>query len=323
MQEGLHTHPPGVFRENQFWLINGDSPHRGAPAILTNPRCGRLLKRTIVAEHHVLASFALKPPLIVFSLYLPSAPLGHDAFIKALDTFSQDLRILVHATPGCRLLGGGDINTQLTKFGSRIGTHVGTGERPWEANRAAAIRDLLTTHDLRVPSTFAPCGSTRTPWPAKTHQEKPTVIDFLFTSQDLRTEAWPCTRPYLGSRSDHRPIGLAAVAPPSKRTLRKILWNSTFSPPPDWSTKLPTNWEPAQPGQWARDLRTMTFQTLEDLPPNLLQCAKAHQTRRNEAQHETARLREAAYNVTADATLLMAYRIRLQEHQEQNRRHRE
>ena len=117
MQEGLLNQPPGVTRESQFWLINGDSPRRGAPCIITTPSFGRLLKRTIVAEHHVLASFALHPPLIVFSLYLPAAAHGPEEFSKALDSFSQDLHILRNATPGCRLLGGADLNTQLARLG--------------------------------------------------------------------------------------------------------------------------------------------------------------------------------------------------------------
>ena len=323
LQEGLLNHDPGTFWDNQFWLITGESPTRGAPAIITTPRLGRLLKRTIVAENHVLASFALRPPLIAFSLYLPNAALGPEAFNKAIDSFSQDLHILTQATPGCRLLGGGDLNTQLSRFGSRIGSHVGTGERSWEASRTTAIRNLLTTHDLRVPSTFAPYRYTRSPWPAKFEQEKPTVIDFLFASPNLRTELWPCTQPLLGVRSDHRPIGLAVVATPPKRQLRKIIWNHRFAPPPDWNSRIPTNWQPAHPGQWARDLREMKFDTLHDLAPTLLQIAKPHQTRRTEAQQETHRLREAAYHTAQDPIMRMAYQIRLHEHQEQQRRHRE
>ena len=70
------------------------------------------------------------PPHIVFSLYLPAAAHGPEEFSKALDSFSQDLHILTNATPGCRLVGGADLNTQLAPFGRRIGKHVGTGERP-------------------------------------------------------------------------------------------------------------------------------------------------------------------------------------------------
>ena len=46
-------------------------------------------------------------------------------------------------------------------------------------------------------------------------------------------------------------------------------------------------------------------------------------TRRTEAQIETARLRDAIHHTHGDPELLLAYRIRLQEHQEQQRRHRE
>ena len=65
IQEGLVNHPSGVYRDSQFWMITGESPKRAAPCIITTPNFGRLLKRTIVAENHVLASFALKPPLVV------------------------------------------------------------------------------------------------------------------------------------------------------------------------------------------------------------------------------------------------------------------
>ena len=235
-----------------------------------------------MAEHHVLASFALHPPVVVFSLYLPAAAHGTDDFDKALDRFSQDLTIITHSTPGSRLLGGADLNTQLAPFGRRIGKHVGTGERSWEGRRNTALRELLTHHDLRVSSTFAPYPSTRSPWPGQT-QKHPTVIDFLFTSPDVQTELWPYTHIHPGVRSDHRPIGLAATAHPPKRHLWKIQWNNAFAPPVDWNNHIPTNWQPTQPGQWARDLRNMHFSNLEDLAPALIQATKAHPSRRTPA----------------------------------------
>ena len=221
-------------------MITGESPKRAAPAIITTPSFGRLLRRTVVAECYVLASFALKPPLVVFSLYLPPASLGPEAFNSALDSFSQDLQLLTR---------GGDLNTQLARFGKFVGKHVGTGERLWEASRNSSLRNLLATHNLKVSSTFAPYHPTRTPWPAKTSQEQPSVIDFLLASPDLRTELWPCTRPYPGVRSDHRPIGMAVVSPPPKRHQRKAHWKSSFSPPPDWNHHLPTSWQTSSP--WA------------------------------------------------------------------------
>ena len=236
---------------------------------------------------------------------------------------SQDLQTLTNATPRCRLLGGADLNTQLTRFGNRIGPHVGTGERPGEASRLSALRNLLVTHDLKVPSTFAPFRHTRSPWPGKSDLEKHSVIDFLFSSPDVQTELWPDTRPFLGIRSDHRPIGLAAIANPPKRHQRKTLWSHNFTHPPDWSTRIPTNWQPAHPGQWARDLRNLQYNNLTEFTQKLARTAHSHQTRRTEAQQETSRLRDAAYNTHEDPVLHMAYQIRLQEHQEQQRRHRE
>ena len=186
------------------------------------------------------------------------------------------------------------------------------------------LRELLVTHDLRVSSTFAPYPSTRTPWPARRACNNSTQLS-LTSFLPQPTSKWssghvPTIHP--GVRR-HKPIGLAALANPPKRNLRKILWNHAFAPPIDWSKHLATHWEPTQPAQWARDLREMSFDSLSDLAPALLDKAKLHQTRRTEAQVETNKLRDATHNTHNDPDLHLAYQIRLQEHQEQQRRHRE
>ena len=185
----------------------------------------------------------------------------------------------------------------------------------------------VTPYNLQFPNAVvltAVRGRNTQIMPAKTTHEQPSVIDFLLASPDLRTELWPCTRPYPGVRSDHRPIGMAAVAPPPRNDAKgKIIGNPPSPPPPNWKHHLPTNWQPAHPGQWARDLREMQFDTLSDFFTALHNCARPHQTRRTEAQLETARLREAIYQTHPDPIVHMAYQIKLQEHQQQQRRHRE
>ena len=185
--------------------------------------------------------------------------------------------------PQVRLACGMDLNTQLSQQDGIIGQWVGTGEREGEGERASLCYGFLWNHSLKVASTYCDHGPTRRPWPKCAEQQQSTVIDFLAVSSGTPFRLEPENQPKTFIHSDHRPIGMLISARTKNRNARRRTFEQTLAAHKDHCHRLPTGFQPAKLGQYHQQMRTLEFESLNDLPKAIKACAHAASSQESQA----------------------------------------
>ena len=107
-----------------------------------------------------------------------------------------------------------------------------------------ALQRLFCELDLKAPSSFCDLGPTRTPWPGQAAKQKPSVIDYLLTSQKSICTILTTDRSTPAIATDHSPIGMTVHAPYASRKHRRRLFEHLLSDQRRYDTTIPTTKEP-------------------------------------------------------------------------------
>ena len=210
MQEGATTLPPGLHTESGFWILTGETGSVGAQHLIFNARIGTRLRRTRTHKNYVIAEIGSVPPVITFSAYFPPfASHGDSSFEDTVESFHADLKEMQLSSPGSFVLGGGDCNVQMSLIPGLVGKHTGTFERPHDKDRRDPILSLLADLGMKLPHSFSDTGPTRFSWPGQAPKQKPSKIDYIFTSTKLQTTLIQTDLPTPITSTDHRPINWA------------------------------------------------------------------------------------------------------------------
>ena len=314
---------PGTMTQDGFHIISGETGDTGAPHIVLNHRLGTRLRNTTLHANYVIAEIGLIPPLITFSLYLPAfSNHGAASFAQTMQSFHEDLQAMQRRSPGSFVLGGADCNTQLRPLDPHIGPYVGTNERPMDLERADLLQGHVASLDLIVPSTFVDIGHTRYPWQGQRHKQQPSTIDFLFTSNKIHTTIHNNIHPQPATTTDHKPIGMTCHAPYGSRLERRRIFEHLLAQNHGPRRRIPTHWKPAQQGQFARQIRDMKFDSIQDLGQNIAEIAATHTPQATEATAKKQELLQAIRQAP-DPITKKAYQITLQSFRRQQREHKE
>ena len=217
-QEGVRHRKEGVEVEEGFTMVTGKGSHVGAPHLILSPRLGARLRTWLLHTHYVIASFGTTPPVVIFTLYLPAFGSHGDApFEQITQEFTQDLQKMQRQSPGSFVLGAADCNTQLKVMPGQVGPETGANERLGDEERADVLMHALALLSLIAPSSYVNLGPTRTPWPKQSPHQKPSVIDYLFSSPKLYCKVHTDNLPTPDTPTDHKPIGRTAFAPHATR----------------------------------------------------------------------------------------------------------
>ena len=173
-----------------------------------------------------------------------------------------------------------------------------------------------------VPSTFVDIGYTRQPWQGQRHKQQPSTIDFLFTSQKLHTTVHNNIHPQPATTTDHKPIGMTCHAPYGSRMERRRIFEHLLAQNHGPRRRIPTTWQPARQGQFARQVRDMTFDSIQDLGQNLVEIAANHTAQATEATEKKQDLLQAIRQAP-DQITKKAYQITLQSFRRQQREQKE
>ena len=322
IQEGERDCSAGFFKLNHFWVASGQGDQRGAPQILLNDRLGSRVRRTRFASHHAIVEIGLRPPLILWTFYAPPRTHGDEAFQASLQLLQLHLEELGAHLPHARLAGGMDLNTQLSEVKGVVGPHTGSGERPGETERAGLVYGFLFSMALKLPSTFGNIGFTRKPWARRAEQHQSTVIDFLALSKSTPFRLETSHLPVSPFPSDHKPLGMFITARTHNRQARRRTFEATKVARANWGDRIPTTFYPAQPGQYLRAMRTLSFETISDIAPKLRQCANQYRDIKADLDHKKKMLLKGLRDATNPWTR-KAFQWQLRLHQTRTKERRE
>ena len=308
-QEGTATIPEGIHTDAGFWILTGHKSQVGSPQLILNNRVGSRLRRTKLHTHYVMAEVAMVPPVILFSLYLPPhAAHSVDSFEETLESFTKDLGSLHHSSPGSFVLGGGDCNVQPIPTQDLVGSFVGTLDRACDQERQGQLTALLAGMGMKLPTTFADTGPTRTPWPGQ--KQQPSKIDFIFCSSKLTTKLHTDDLPTPCTSTDHKPVGLTAHAPYASRKERRRQFEQLLGRQHN-QNNIHTRWAPANEFKFAQRIRSLHFDTLSEVADKLTTIAKEENACANAHSKQKSRLLEGVRRST-DPLIKKAYTIHLQ-----------
>ena len=323
LQEGAKDYPDRLCQEQGLYILSGPPGPTGSTQLLLNQRLGSRIRKTIVHQHFLIAEVGMIPPLIVFSLYLPPfSTHGQHSFEDVLETFQTELKYLQDAHPGSFVLGGADCNTELKPAKGLIGPHVGASDRPQDEDRSHLVMGLLSSAGLTAATTYTNLGPTRFPWEGLQPKQKPSVIDYIFTSSRITSHTYQTHRPTPDTTTDHTPIGLLAKAPWKSRKDRRRQFEQHLHHQHTSQKRFPAHWQPTNEVAFRMQVRNLSFRSLEEVAPALSDiaasqcsyaqttCAKKHSLVKG-ARNEQDPLVRQAYQVH-----LRAYRLEQRERRE-------
>ena len=271
----------------------------------------------------MLASLGMVPPLIVFSLYLPAH--GHRSdvsFEQALQDFDSSLEEMQRQFPGSFVLGGADCNTQLRALDGLVGDWNGAIERPHDQERADLLLGMLAVRGMKAPSSFTNLGPTRVPWTKKLPRQQGSVIDYLFATQKLETRIIQSAELEPSTTTDHKPLGMAVIAPHASRKDRRAQFEKNRAQKPEWTRRIPTTWAPSNEVQFRERMKSLRFSTLSEVAPLLREVATEQTSVETQAGKIKRQLLNGIRNAQ-DSEVRMAYQVQLRNFRRQQRETRE
>ena len=323
IQEGVRHREEGVEVEEGFTIITGKRSHVGAPHLILAPRLGSRLRKWHLHTHYIIASFGTTPPVVIFTLYLPAhGSHGDVPFEQITQEFTQDIQNMQRQSPGSFVLGAADCNTQLKAMPGQVGPETGANERLGDEERADVLMHALAQLDLTAPSSYVNLGPTRTPWPNQSQHQKPSVIDYLFASPKLSCQIHTDNPPTPDTPTDHKPIGMTALAPYASRKDRRRQFEAQIAQGNFWGKRLPATWTPQTLTGMQQNLSTKRLTSLPEVAPILMEAA---QTTNSAESARTITKRKLLEHIrrAQDPIVKKAYQIQLRQHRREQREKRE
>ena len=323
IQEGSYGLSPGVATDSGITIVTGHTDTVGAPHLLLNHRLGSRIRKTSRHSHFVIVELALTPPVLLFSLYLPPfSSHGAASFETTLDHFKTELESMQEASPGSFVLGGADCNTQLPQVESRVGPHTGTIDRPVDRDRGDVLQALLSSLDLKVPTSYANLGPTRIPWPGQLAKQKPSVIDYIMSSHKLHCQVITSDIPTPATATDHTPIGLTAFAPYKSRKERRRNFEHLLSTNVNQPQKIQTAWTPGNPIDFHIRMHNLPITNLHNIPNQMREVANSTPAQSTQQSQTKKRLLDGIRKAE-DQVTRKAFQIHLQDYHRTQRQQKE
>ena len=185
---------------------------------------------------------------------------------------------------------------------------MGTIDRACDQERQQQLAALLADMSLKLPTTFADTGPTRTPWPGQ--KQAPSKIDFIFCSSKLTTKLHNTDIPTPCTNTDHKPIGLTAHAPHASRKERRRQFEHLLGQKQSM-TNIHTRWAPANEFTFAQKVRSLKFDNLSEVAEKLTQIAREETAYATEHSKHKRKLLEGV-RTSKDPVIKKAYIIHLQ-----------
>ena len=261
--------------------------------------------------------------MVIFTLYLPAhGSHGETPFEQITQDFIQDLQTMQQQTPGSFVLGAADCNTQLKAMPGHVGPETGANERLGDEERADVIMHALALLSLTAPSSYVNLGPTRTPWPKQSPYQKPSVIDYLFASPKIQYKVHVDNLPTPDTPTDHKPIGMTALAPHANRKDRRRQFEAQIAQRNFWGKRLPATWTPQTLTGLQQNLSSKRLTSLPQVAPTLLEAAVTTQSAES-ARSLTKRKLLDRIRKAKDPVIKKAYQIQLRQYRREQREKRE
>ena len=198
---------------------------------------------------------------------------GESPFEAILHDFTQDLQKMQQQTHGSFILGAADCNTQLKTMPGHVGPETGANDRLGDEEGADSIMHTLALLGLTAPSSYVNVGPTRSPWPQQSRVQHPSVIDYLFAGQKLNCKVHLHYLPTPDTPTDHKPIGMTALAPYASRKDRRLQFESQLAQHQFWGKRLHATWTPGNLTGLKQKLGSTQFTSLPKVSSQLLEAA--------------------------------------------------
>ena len=323
LQEGAKDYAVGITQEQGMHVLSGPPGPTGATQLIMNQRIGSRVRKTVSHQHFALAEIGMVPPLILLSLYLPAfSTHGQHSFEDVLDAFQTELKSMQEAHPGSFVLGGADCNTELKPAKGHIGPYVGASDRPQDEDRSHQLLGLLSSAGLTAATSYVDLGPTRYPWEGLQPKQRPSTIDYIFTSSKLKYNIHTTHRPTPDTTTDHQPIGLTAKAPWKSRKDRRRQFEQHLKHQQPNFRRFPSHWQPTNEVAFRLQVRNLTFSSLDEVAPALSELAASQCSYEQAVTAKKQTLMSGANNAS-DPVVRQAYQVHLRAHRLEQRERRE